>query len=39
MLFSAPLVDRVERIRKRLAVTAWCTGMDDPALVVKLDKE
>src|SRR3954451_17121815 len=39
MLFCAPVVDQLERIRKRLAATAWCAGMDDPALVVMLDKE
>jgi hypothetical protein len=37
--FRAPVIDRLERIRKRLAVTAWRTGVDDPTLVVKLNKE
>jgi hypothetical protein len=31
--------DHLERIRKRLAVTAWRAGMDDPTLVVMLDKK
>src|SRR6478672_3771410 len=35
----APVLDHLERIRKRLAVKARRAGMDDPMLVVVLDEE
>jgi hypothetical protein len=37
--FIAPVLDRLERILKRLTVTAWRAGMHDPTLVVMLNKE
>ena len=37
--FGAPIIDRLGRIFEQLAVTAWGAGMDDPTLLVMLDKE
>jgi hypothetical protein len=38
-LFSAPALDRLERIRKLFAMATWHAGMDDPPLLAMLDKE
>jgi hypothetical protein len=39
MPLATPVVDRLEHICERSAVTSWCARMDHPAFAIMLDEK